>query len=167
LLALAVNLTPCSAQGFLDWHWSFDQANYAVGPSEPVLLTATIFVRPESPAPFTGRVLVKFHGSLFSLYDFDWGQDIRLSDANIPPGGSLQFTFATLTPKSPIAPGTYRNLPDEPLIEFVALGTHRLPDSPLVIQVIPEPSILALGFFGMLLISVRLILTPSFTAVEK
>jgi len=104
---------------------------------------------------------------LFSLYDFDWGQDIRLSDANIPPGGSLQFTFATLTPKSPIAPGTYRNLPDEPLIVFVALGTHRLPDSPLVIQVIPEPSILALGFFGMLLISVRLILTPSFTAVEK
>jgi hypothetical protein len=56
------------------------------------------------------------------------------------------------------APGTYRPLPDQPLIEFQALGTRHIPDSPLVIQVIPEPSTLALGFFGIFLISMKALL---------
>jgi hypothetical protein len=151
LLALTANPTPCRGQGFLDWHWSFDQATYVVGPSDSVLLTATIFVRPESLTPVTGRAAITFQGSLFALYDFDCGFCRELGGANIPPGGSLQFTFGTLTPKSPIAPGTYRNFPDQPLIEFQALDTRRISDSPLVIQVVPEPSILALAFCGMLL----------------
>lgn len=153
-LGLAVNLPPCRAQGFLDWHWSFDQANYIVGPSDSILLKATIFVRPESPAPLTGPIVVNFQGSLFALYDFDCGfcRETRFGGANIPPGGSLPFTFGTLAPKSLIAPGAYRNFPDQPLIEFQALGTRRISDSPLVIQVVPEPSTLALTFCGMLLI---------------
>jgi len=154
-LAAVATPSPSHAQGFLDWHWSFDQANFTVGPSDSILLTATIFVRPESPAPFTGFASVTFQGSLFALYDFECGfcSDIRLSDVNIPPGGSMQFTFGTLTPQSPIAPGTYRNMPDQPLLLFVNHATHRIPDTTLVIQVVPEPSTFALGFLGILLVS--------------
>lgn len=157
LLGLSAIPTPTQAQGSLDWHWNFDRTNYIAGPSESILLTATIFVRPESPAPFTGRLSFNFQGSLFAIYDFNCGfcQDVRLSDVNIPPGGSLQFTYGTLTPQSPIALGTYRNMPDEPLILFETHGTHHIPDTPFSIQVVPEPSTLALCFTGMLLISVK------------
>jgi len=103
---------------------------------------------------------VSFNGSLFSLYDGDcgWCRDIRFTEANIPPGGSLQFTFATLTPKSSIAPGTYRNFPDQPLMESLSLHTRRIPDLPLIIQVIPEPSTLALACCGMLLLLAKPVL---------
>ena len=141
-------LSPYRAQGSLDWRWSFDQAEFFVGPSDSIALSATIFVRPESPAPLTGRASITFQGSLFALYNMDctWCGDIRLADVNIPPGGSLRFAFGTLSPKSPIAPGTYRNLPDQPLIDLEQLGTRHIPDSPLVIHVVPEPSALALAF---------------------
>jgi hypothetical protein len=138
------------AQGFRDWHWSFYQIEYRVGSSDSVSLSATIYVLPESPGPLIGRATISFQGTLFGLYDSDCAfcRDDRLADANIPPGGSLHFMFATLTPKSPIAPGTYRNSPDEPLISFEELGTRHVADSPLLIQVIPEPAALALLAFG-------------------
>jgi hypothetical protein len=151
-LAFTVLIPRAYGQGTLNWHWNFDQSNYIVGPSDSIHLTATIFIRPDSPASFTGRVSITFQGSLFSLYDLDCGfcRDPRLRNVNLAPGESFPFTFGTLTPKSPIAPGTYRNMPDQPLLSFLSLTTHRSLDTPLVIQVVPEPSTLILGLLGML-----------------
>jgi hypothetical protein len=149
--------TASYGQGTIHWHWTFDQASYTVGPSDSILLKASIFVLPESPGPFTGRVSGTFQGSLFELYDFDCGfcRDSRLGNVNISPGESFQLTFGKLIPKSPITPGSYSLLRDQPLIRFEDLATHRISDSLLIINVIPEPSSLALGFCGVLLVCLR------------
>ena len=138
-------------QGFVDWGWSFDQAQYLVGPSDSIALTATIFVRPGSPGPLAGHAYINFQGSLFAQYNFDCDVcgDDRIINANFSPGSSLQFSFGTLTPRSPLAPGIYRNMPDEPLIDFDQLGTRHISEAPLRIEVVPEPAMGALVFFGV------------------
>jgi hypothetical protein len=146
-------LSSSRAQGFIDWRWSFDQAEYVVGPSDSISLSATVFLRPEAPGPITGPASIIFQGTLFALYNMQLG-DPRLADVNIPPGGSFRFTFGRLTPKSPIAPGTYRNSPDQPLLQFDNVG-WRISDSPLVIHVVPEPSPLALASLGFVLVAVK------------
>lgn len=156
LLGIATHLTPGRAQGFSDWHWSFDQPTYVVGPTESIVLNATIFVDADSPGPLIGPMSVSFNGTLFSLYDLSFNWPLSFTEANIAPGDSLQFTFGVLTPKFPLAEGSYQNFPDQPLIESLALATRRIPDSPLVIQVIPEPSILALaGWSSVAFVVVR------------
>jgi hypothetical protein len=156
LLGIATHMTPGRAQGFSDWHWSFDQATYVAGPSDSITLTATIYVDADSPGPLVGPMHVSFNGTLFSFYDMDSNWSLSFTEANIAPGDSLQFTFGVLTPKFPLAEGSYQNFPDQPLIESLSLATRRIPDSPLVIQVIPEPSILALaGWSAVALVIVR------------
>lgn len=149
-LGITTHLRPCQAQGFSDWHWSFDQTTYVAGPSESITLTATIYVDADSPGPLVGPMQVSFNGTLFSSYDLNSNWGLSFTEANIAPGESLQFTFGILTPKSPLTEGTYQNFPDQPLIESLSLATRRTPDSPLVIQVIPEPSTLALVGCGAL-----------------
>ncbi len=144
LLGIATHLTPCHGQGFSDWHWSFDQPTYVASPTESIVLTATIYVDADSPGPLMGPMSVSFNGTLFSLYDLSPNWPLSFTEANIAPGESLQFAFGILTPKSPIPEGTYQNHPDQPLIESLPLSTRRIPDSPLIIQVIPEPSTVAL-----------------------
>lgn len=148
LLGIAMHLTPCHGQGFSDWHWSFDQPTYVVGPTESIVLTATIYVDADSPGPLIGPMSVSFNGTLFSYFDSTSNWPLSFTEANIAPGESLQFTFAILTPKSPLPEGTYQNYPDQPLIESLSLATRRIPDSPLVIHVIPEPSTTALFVCG-------------------
>jgi hypothetical protein len=154
-----VSVSSSRAQGFLDWRWSFDQGTFVVGPTDPIVLSATIFVRPESPAPLTGRAIISFQGSLFHFFDLERASD-RIGEVNIPPGGSLRFPFGTLTPKLPLAPGTYRNAPDQPLIDFPHLGTRHVSESPLVIHVVPEPSTLALALFGLAAIALKFLVSP-------
>ncbi len=150
-------LSSSRAQGFFDWRWSFQQSAFVVGPSDSIPLSATIFVRPEAPAPLTGRLRFSFSGSLFASYTMECAHcgDARLSDVNIAPGDSFSFDIGTLVPRFPLAPGMYRNLPDEPLIDFDAIFTRRIADSPLRIEVVPEPPALGFAFLGLALLLIR------------
>jgi hypothetical protein len=154
VLFLATAMSNSSpGQGFADWSWTFDQPYNTGGPSDSILLTATISVRPNSPGPLVGHAVINFQGSLFTHFDFDYVTSSF--DANIPAGSSWQFTFGTLTPKSPVAPGIYRNLPDEPLIDFIQLGTRHISDGPLRIEVVPEPATTALMFLGIAVLTAK------------
>lgn len=155
-LALGALLTP-TAWASLDWHWSFDQPAYTVGPSDSILVRATLYNEPTSTENLTGpAVSMLFAGDFQKTFDFTFGTPgsvfgMEFLRADLAPGDSLPFVFGLLTPVGGVAPaGTHLADP-----AFMALngGNWTEAINRLQVTIVPDPASPALGIVGGLAVA--------------
>ncbi len=141
----------CLAQG--TFSWSFDQTVYWVGPSEKIVLSATLENLTSNPI-FIDSVGGIFNGNFQKTYNFT--PDDSLSGRTVPTLGTLEFQYGVLTPVGGfVIPGTYKSDPAFLVInggpDTIASKKH------FDVQVVPEPepgTIVLLGL-GCIYVNLR------------
>jgi len=145
---------PCTASADAIWSWSFDETQFIVGPTDSIVLHATLFNSPLSTEPLTERDGASFTGDLQKIYDFEWGSDAQYFGLNVEPGDSFSFVLGTLTPIGGSVPtGTYPFCCEAHLgFGSVSSSAFLPPLNTFEIQVVPvpEPPIWELCGVGLL-----------------
>ena len=121
-ILIAVNFTvtlllaPASSRADLIWSWSFDQTEYHVKPTDPIIVNATLFNDPSSTQDIENMGFgASFTGDLQKTFHFTFGPTGNSSDFGLEfiglvlaPGDSFPFVFGLLKPISGVAPeGVY------------------------------------------------------------
>jgi hypothetical protein len=154
LLTLALGLLCAPRQayaqtGTLNWHWSYDNTRYVVGPTDEIVINATLFNETSSTITITPNFIggTVFTGPLQSKYDFqvppEWG--IQFSHISLHPGESFPFVWGRLFPIGGyVSPGSY--VSDFALfgVGFGSVGGSKQPQNSFTVQVVPEPCALVL-----------------------
>ena len=152
LLPFVLLCVPSTASADTIWSWSFDETTFIVGPTDSIVLHATLFNSPLSTEPLTERGGASFTGDLQKIYDFTWGPDAQYSGLNVEPGDSFSFVLGTLTPIGGSVPiGTYPFCCEAHLgFGSVSSSAFLPPLNTFEIAVVPEPPIWALWSLGVL-----------------
>lgn len=144
------------SQSPVGWYWN--DASFAVSPTDQILLTGTIanysaqtYVIPSSAGAGA------FFGDLQPLYSISFQFDFY--DKTVPASGSLFFTFGTLTPiVDSVPPGVYPG--NSAYIDLTGLGLQP-PLNTFEITVTPEPSPVSMGAVGLAVLLVTVIFQRS------
>jgi hypothetical protein len=147
------------------WSWSFDQTEYVVSSSDPVVLHATLFNSPLSTESLTrASVPASFTGDLQKIYDFTFGPTgdsseffFQFQGLNVEPGGSFPFVVGILTPIGGSAPVGIHPFCCEAHFTFGSDTTLEAQAPVNTFQIrVPEPPLVGLLGAGMLVfLSVR------------
>jgi hypothetical protein len=142
-------LAPLAARAAIIWSWSFDQTEYVVGPSDSIIVHATLL----NDLSSTENLQIEgaganFGGDLQKIYDFTFGPTGNSSEfstqffgVDLAPGETSSFVWGILTPIGAVAPGIY---PADPAIlglQLPSIGVVEMEPSNtfLVRVVVPEP----------------------------
>jgi len=149
LTLFTVFLCYSNAHALLVWDWNFDPPQQTVGPTDTVLMTATIhndisstenLVRPGWAMGWGPGTIPAVGGPTANKYDFDFGPFFNL---DLTPGNSFTFLWGTLTPWSGQIPvGTYET--SAPRITINNVDIRRKFQLYVVDAAVPEPSTLLL-----------------------
>jgi hypothetical protein len=159
-LVPALMITPSTVRADIVWSWSFDQAAYVVGPSDSIIVRATLFNEPSSTEDLKQiqGVGAIFSGDLQKTYNFTFGPtgnssefSLQFFGVDLAPGQSYPFIYGSLTPIGGAAsPGIYPadpatiglDLPGTASVQTNSLNTFS-------VQVVPEPSTMFLFGTGV------------------
>ncbi|HZI79622.1 MAG TPA: hypothetical protein VFD69_08915 [Vicinamibacterales bacterium] len=144
--------TPSTGSADTIWSWSFDETHFVVGPTDSVVVHATVFNSPLSTEPLVKTGGASFTGDLQKTYDFEFGPEAQFLGLSLDPGDSFSFVLGTLTPISPPVPiGTYPFCCEAHLAFGSAGSSDFLPPlNTFEIEVVPEPPMWALWSVGVL-----------------
>jgi hypothetical protein len=159
--------TPTSVSADMIWSWSFDETEIVVGPSDSIILRATLFNSPLSTESITQSGPPSFTGDLQYIYDFtfgptgdssDWGSEF--AGFSVAPGESFPFVLGILTPIGGSAPLGVHPFCCEAHLVFGSDTTlsSEAPLNTFEIHVVPvpEPSLVGLVAVGVLSLVGRL-----------
>jgi hypothetical protein len=113
ILALCFLVTVPLARAVTIWSWSFDQTEYVVGPTDTILIRATLFNDASSTGSIISDAGGSFTGDLQKTYTFTPATSLpqyseQFFFMNVPPGGSFPFVLGLLTPIGGAAPIGYQ-----------------------------------------------------------
>ena len=160
-LKFTVDGTPGPIPGpAIFWLWSFDETEIVVGPSDSIILRATLFNTSLSTESITQVGGASFTGDLQKVWDFRFGPTGSSSDyplqfagLHVAPGESFSFILGILTPIGGSAPLGVHPFCCEAHLDF---GSDTLsseaPLNTFQIRVVPEPPLLGLFGLGILLL---------------
>ncbi|WP_341678870.1 hypothetical protein [Niveibacterium sp. SC-1] len=162
LAALFVAAAP--AQADLVWSWDLKDYKPVVGPSDPVVLNATLVVEASSSEHLTGAQ-IDLVAAPSDNPDFPYAMALvpaaffaQFEGLDLAPGSTFDFVFGELNPiGAPLAPGAYfGDLPALGVIDAAGVRRSWTPDQSLVVTVkeapvgeLPEPQSLALAVAGL------------------
>jgi len=108
VLAFIQLSAPSTASADTIWSSSFNQTNFEVGPTDSVVLDATVFNSPLSTEPIMRIGGGSFTGDLQAFYDYESGPIAPFFGLSIAPGDHFSFVLGTLSPiGGSVPPGTY------------------------------------------------------------
>jgi hypothetical protein len=142
---------PSTASADTIWAWSFNETKFVVGPTDSIVLEATVFNSPLSTEPIMRMGGGSFTGDLQAIYDFTFGDNTPFLGLSLKPGDDFSFVLGTLTPIGGSVPiGTYPFC-CEAHLEFgsVSSSSSLLPLNTFEIHVVPEPPTWALCGAGV------------------
>jgi PEP-CTERM motif len=151
---------PSVASADTIWSWSFDQTEFVAGPSDSIVLHATLFNSSLSTEPLTETDGASFTGDLQKIYDFTFGPTgdsseygLQFSGLNVGPGESFPFVVGILTPIGGSAPIGTHPFCCEAHLGFGSVSSSAFlpPLNTFEIHVVPEPPMIAL--FGVSLLA--------------
>ncbi len=131
---------PSAASAETIWAWSFNETNFVVGPTDSIVLQATVFNSPLSTEPIMKIGGGSFTGDLQAIYDFEFGSNAQFLGLSLAPGDDFSFVLGTLTPIGGSVPiGTYQFC-CEAHLEFGSVGSSTVlpPLNTFEIHVVPE-----------------------------
>lgn len=149
-LVWVLGLAPLAARAVVIWSWSFDQTEYVVGPSDSIIVHATLLNDPSSTEALQQieGVSAFFTGDLQKTYGFTFGPtgdssefSTQFFSVDLAPGETFSFVWGILTPiGGAVAPGIYAadpaslglDLPGADLAQMEPTNTFR-------VRVVPEP----------------------------
>jgi hypothetical protein len=147
---------PSTASAETMWWWSFNETNFVVGPTDSVVLQATVFNSPLSTEPIMRIGGGSFTGDLQATYDFEWGPYPPFLGLSIEPGDQFSFLLGTLRPIGGSVPIGTHPFCCEAHLEFgtASSSVSLPPTNTFEIQVIenhvvPEPPTWALCGVGV------------------
>jgi hypothetical protein len=142
---------PSTASADTIWWWSFNETNFVVGPTDSIVVRATVFNSPLSTEPIMKIGGGSFTGDLQAVYHFEWGSNDPFLGLSLNPGDEFSFILGTLTPIGRSVPiGTYPFC-CEAHLEFgsASSSTSQPPINTFEIQVVPEPPTWAMWAVGV------------------
>lgn len=142
------------------WSWSFDETEFVIGPSESIVIEATIYNDASSTMDMSILgVGASFTGDLQKTFDFTFGPTgddvdfgIDFVGLTIPPGGAVPFVFGILTPIDGLAPvGEYFADPASLSLNVNGVFSDpRFSTNTFTVKVVPEPSLILQMALGAL-----------------
>jgi hypothetical protein len=151
IVAIIQLSTPSTASADTIWAWSFNETNFVVGPTDSIVLQATVSNSPLSTEPIMRIGGGSFTGDLQATYDFEFGPITPFLGLSLNPGDDFSFVLGTLRPIGGSVPvGTYPFC-CEAHLEFgsVSSSTSLPPLNTFQIEVVPEPPTWALCGIGV------------------
>jgi hypothetical protein len=85
LVLAFIQLAPSTASADTIWWWSFNETAFVVGPTDPIILHATVFNSPLSTGPIMKIGGGSFTGDLQAIYDFEWGSNDPFLGLSVEP----------------------------------------------------------------------------------
>jgi hypothetical protein len=155
VLAFIQLSAPSTASADTIWWWSFNETKFVVGPTDSIVLHATLFNSPLSTEPITRFEGASFTGDLQAIYDFKFGPDAQFLGLTAEPGGDFSFVLGTLRPIGGSVPaGTYPFCCEAHLGFGSVSSSAFLPplntfEIEVVGDVVPEPPMWALWAVGV------------------
>jgi hypothetical protein len=151
LVLAFIQLAPSTASADTIWWWSFNETAFVVGPTDPIILHATVFNSPLSTEAIMKVGGGSFTGDLQAIYDFEWGPNDPFLGLSVEPGDHFSFVLGTLRPiGGSVAIGTYPFC-CEAHLQFGSgsSSSSRPPINTFEIHVVPEPPTWALCGVGV------------------
>lgn len=141
VLAFVQLSRPSTAAADTIWWWSFNETSFVVGPTDSIVVEATVFNSPLSTEPMMKIGGGSFTGDLQATYAFEWGSNDPFLGLSLAPGSHFSFVLGTLRPIGGSVPtGTYPFCCEAHLEFGTASSSTSLPPlNTFEIQVVPEP----------------------------